>query len=91
MALADDRVDELPLPDVFGDGEVNRLLVKLREVHGEGGRPDVAHELVVRAPSARHGSPALLGNRTAPSGVWAGRKGRMPLARRHGGCGQDQP
>jgi hypothetical protein len=47
MAMADDRlVWELPLPDVFGDGDVDRLLDALRREHGEAGRPDIAPELL---------------------------------------------
>lgn len=46
MALADHAVTELPQPDVFGGcGDVDRLLVKLRKIHGEGARPDIAPEV----------------------------------------------
>jgi hypothetical protein len=45
MAMADDRlVWELPLPDVFGDGDGDRLLEALRRIHGEASRPDIAPE-----------------------------------------------
>jgi hypothetical protein len=47
IAMADDRlVQELPLPCVLDDHDVDLLLEKLRAEHGEAGRPDIAPELL---------------------------------------------
>jgi hypothetical protein len=45
--MFDDRiVYELPLPCVLDDHDIDLLLQKLRAVHGEAGRPDIAPELM---------------------------------------------
>jgi hypothetical protein len=53
IAMADDRlVQELPLPCVLDDHDVDRLLEKLRAVHGEAGRPNIAPELLREVSTA---------------------------------------
>jgi hypothetical protein len=53
--MFDDRiVYELPLPCVLDDHDVDLLLEKLRAVHGEAGRPDIAPALLA-ALAARKG------------------------------------
>jgi hypothetical protein len=37
-----------PLPCVLDDSDTDRLLQKLRAVHGDAGRPDIAPELTAR-------------------------------------------
>jgi hypothetical protein len=45
---------ECPVFSVLDAHDVDRLLVKLRTVHGEAGRPDIAPQLrrEIRAPAA---------------------------------------
>jgi hypothetical protein len=38
-------MEELPLPCVLNEHDVDRLLEALRREHGEAGRPDVALEI----------------------------------------------